>query len=254
MITLLRKIRQRLLKENHFPKYLLYAAGEILLVMIGILLALQVNNWNEKRLNQQKEITTIHALQNELIINQEYHYTLLEGLEENVKKNGFKLIELTKPKPETISETKFLKMVFLTSRIPPYTPKMATFQKIINTEDLSLIQNDSMKTLLIEYQALLNWVQGDFEGLRMSGQMQEEYEKKHLVRLNMVLGSENKWLHLFKDMPKSEFHIQPKNILADPVFENLMVETIISYNYVNRSTDKLLQHIDLMQQFIVRNY
>lgn len=49
MIKFFRKIRQRLLTENKFSKYLLYAIGEIALVMIGILLALQVNNWNESK-------------------------------------------------------------------------------------------------------------------------------------------------------------------------------------------------------------
>lgn len=49
MIKFFRKIRQRLIKENRVSKYLLYAIGEIALVMIGILLALQVNTWNEGR-------------------------------------------------------------------------------------------------------------------------------------------------------------------------------------------------------------
>ncbi len=55
MLKFFRKIRQQLLSENNFSKYLLYAAGEILLVMIGILLALQVNNWNEEGKNKYKE-------------------------------------------------------------------------------------------------------------------------------------------------------------------------------------------------------
>ena len=49
MIKFFRKIRQRLLQENRFSKYLLYAIGEIVLVVIGILIALQINNWNENR-------------------------------------------------------------------------------------------------------------------------------------------------------------------------------------------------------------
>jgi len=49
MINFFRKIRQQLLSENKTGKYLKYAIGEILLVMIGILLALQVNNWNESK-------------------------------------------------------------------------------------------------------------------------------------------------------------------------------------------------------------
>ena len=51
MLKIFRRVRQKLLSDNRFSKYLLYAVGEIVLVMIGILLALQVNNWNEDRKN-----------------------------------------------------------------------------------------------------------------------------------------------------------------------------------------------------------
>ncbi len=53
MIKFFRRIRQQLLTENKVSKYLLYAIGEIVLVVIGILIALQINNWNEAR--SQKE-------------------------------------------------------------------------------------------------------------------------------------------------------------------------------------------------------
>ena len=56
MIKFFRKIRLSLLSENKLGKYLLYAIGEIVLVMIGILLALQVNNWNESRKERAQEI------------------------------------------------------------------------------------------------------------------------------------------------------------------------------------------------------
>ena len=49
MIKFFRKIRQKLLSENKFSKYLIYAIGEVVLVVIGILLALSVNTWNENR-------------------------------------------------------------------------------------------------------------------------------------------------------------------------------------------------------------
>lgn len=55
MIKFFRKIRQRLLTENKFSKYLIYAIGEILLVVIGILIALQINNWNESQKEQLLE-------------------------------------------------------------------------------------------------------------------------------------------------------------------------------------------------------
>jgi Family of unknown function (DUF6090) len=49
MIKFFRKIRQNMIKENKVSKYMLYAIGEIVLVVIGILIALSINNWNEDR-------------------------------------------------------------------------------------------------------------------------------------------------------------------------------------------------------------
>lgn len=66
MIKLFRKIRQKLITKNHFSKYLIYAIGEIALVMIGILLAVQVNNWNNKRTQTKKEEAILKELQEDL--------------------------------------------------------------------------------------------------------------------------------------------------------------------------------------------
>ena len=53
MIKFFRKIRQNLLMENKTGKYFKYAFGEIILVVIGILIALQINNWNQKNSDQK---------------------------------------------------------------------------------------------------------------------------------------------------------------------------------------------------------
>jgi len=52
MLKFFRTIRKKLIEEDDIRKYLFYAIGEILLVVIGILIALQVNNWNEERIRQ----------------------------------------------------------------------------------------------------------------------------------------------------------------------------------------------------------
>ncbi len=59
MITLLRRMRRNLIHSNNTRKYILYALGEIALVVIGILLALQINNWNEDRKNRNLERSTL---------------------------------------------------------------------------------------------------------------------------------------------------------------------------------------------------
>lgn len=69
MIKFFRKIRQRLLSENKFSKYLFYAIGEIVLVMIGILMALQINNWNEHRKLQNTNQILLSKMVGELDLN-----------------------------------------------------------------------------------------------------------------------------------------------------------------------------------------
>ncbi len=66
MIKFFRKIRQRLLSDNKFSKYLIYRIGEIGLVMVGILLALQVNNWNGAKKYSQIELEFLKNLDNDL--------------------------------------------------------------------------------------------------------------------------------------------------------------------------------------------
>jgi len=67
MLRFFRKIRQRLLTDNKFSKYLLYAIGEILLVVIGILIALQIDNWNENRKTRALELKTLKELRADLL-------------------------------------------------------------------------------------------------------------------------------------------------------------------------------------------
>jgi len=58
MIKIFRKVRQKMLEQSKIKSYFVYAIGEIVLVVIGILIALQINNWNENR-KQQSEFNNI---------------------------------------------------------------------------------------------------------------------------------------------------------------------------------------------------
>lgn len=80
MIKFFRQIRQRLLIENptngRAGRYLLYAIGEIVLVVIGILIALQINNWNESRKKEENELQIYH----QIITDLDSEYLIIEGL------------------------------------------------------------------------------------------------------------------------------------------------------------------------------
>jgi len=67
MIQFFRRIRQKLLSQNKVSQYFFYAIGEILLVVIGILIALNINNANEKRKNQEKITTILKEIQTDLV-------------------------------------------------------------------------------------------------------------------------------------------------------------------------------------------
>tara|TARA_R110002073_G_scaffold14554_1_gene59262 strand:+ start:30079 stop:30747 length:669 start_codon:yes stop_codon:yes gene_type:complete len=144
-----------MLTENKFSKYLLYAIGEVILVVIGILIALQINNWNEER----KENTELSQYKQRLIkqfqkdstdllsSNEGYKYitpifktldsTFRENINGNVNKDSIIQIPVfITLQSEFISETHAL-------------------NELNNTGKMSLFKNDSLKDKLTEYQILI---------------------------------------------------------------------------------------------------
>ena len=85
MIKFFSKIRQNLLSENKFKRYLLYALGEILLVVIGILIALQINNWNERRNNDLKESLLVKNIIEDLRLDSIHISQSLSELEDQLQ-------------------------------------------------------------------------------------------------------------------------------------------------------------------------
>lgn len=99
MFKFFRGIRQKLVAQESTRKYILYAFGEILLVVIGILLALQVNNWNEQRKEADLAETYLIALKEDLALDIEnfefqiddlsYQLTQIDSLEEVLSAPSF---------------------------------------------------------------------------------------------------------------------------------------------------------------------
>jgi hypothetical protein len=85
MLRFFRKMRSALIPENRFGRYFFYALGEIALVVIGILIALQVNTWNESRKAGIKERMLLY----EMMKNLESNVTKLENMLEGFKRDNF---------------------------------------------------------------------------------------------------------------------------------------------------------------------
>lgn len=97
MISLFRKIRQSLLQQNRVTRYIAYALGEILLVTIGILIALQVNNANQQRIEKQEKAKVVDSLIEELNENlKEFEGRI--AYFENCRKKGLLILEVSSGK------------------------------------------------------------------------------------------------------------------------------------------------------------
>lgn len=153
-MKLFRKIRFQLLQMKGIKKYILYAIGEIILVVIGILIALQINNWNE----HQKELA-----QEQLILQQlksEYQKNLIQLEEKMLMRNqalescNSLLKQIDNPK--SYSPKNIYTWLAIIGRDPTFDPIK---NDIIGSEKLRLIQNDSLVRFLSNWSSEVYQVQ-----------------------------------------------------------------------------------------------
>jgi hypothetical protein len=156
MIKFFRKIRQKLLSENRFSKYLIYAVGEIVLVMIGILLALQVNNWNE----HQKEQKILNASLSSLKLNLrediknlndqiQYNQTILKAVD-----FSFRLISLAEFDDLPLSN--YSDSIFHVATEKTFFPTTTTFNSMETGTQFQWIKTQDLIQKIYGYYALVD--------------------------------------------------------------------------------------------------
>jgi hypothetical protein len=148
MIKFFRKIRHQFLNENKFSKYFLYALGEIALVMIGILLALQVNNWNEGQKDRAKEETYLLRLHNDLVADTIY----LGSRRERAVQGRAQIYQFIHEIYNTQkTEEDFIRLFALQSfEASSLVMQTSTFEELKNTGLISIIQNQQLKIAMID--------------------------------------------------------------------------------------------------------
>ena len=146
MINFFRRIRHKLIQESQFFKYLKYAVGEIILVVLGILIALQINNWNEDRINRDRETKILKEIREDLLQTENKFQETIINMQETIegKKAIIKTIDEDLIWNDTLQDhlNKFweLKPEYITT----------TSYETLKGWGMSNIENDSLRKDIIE--------------------------------------------------------------------------------------------------------
>ncbi len=195
MITFFRHIRQNLLSQGKTGKYLKYAIGEILLVVIGILIALQINNWNESRKERDREYRILVGLQQDFKNNRSRLEgtivripQLLDTLAKGLDLVDREELEYDQKMQNTILETGYI----LTDLVE------GALNSILSSEKLELITNEQLKNRLTAYPSLI-----------------KKFQKQEAVLENYVLEIQRPILRRYVSLANSTF------VSDDPAFKTL---------------------------------
>ena len=151
MIKFFRHIRRSLINQNKMGKYFKYAIGEIILVVIGILIALQINNWNQNRLNEDLESLYYKRFLDDVREEKQ----ILEAIINYSKKVSFhaKRAIAVFENSTNASDNPIENIIDLyqASQFTDSYSAESTFKELIASGQINLLQNDSIKTALIRY-------------------------------------------------------------------------------------------------------
>ena len=161
MFRFFRQLRHRLLPDNKASKYLLYAIGEIVLVVLGILIALQINTWNEEYKNRQKGKEYMTRLLEELETDQKNMEFNLEFYQDVARYGQNALDYADKGLQEGQTHWEALLSFFQAGQIWPLQQGSATYEELKSTGDFALVDNPEIRKDLVFYygQGLLSYSQ-----------------------------------------------------------------------------------------------
>ena len=224
MIKFFRKIRKNLITENKFSKYLLYAIGEIVLVVIGILIAISINNRNNNRINNSKEISILYELKIE------YKGKLNELNEKVNVRNAMiasanTLLNEIQSKNYSISHDTLNLHLGVTTLTPTYNSTNSVTEELINSGNLYLLKNNELRKLISEWTGEL---------VKLT---EEEEYLVNIIAYNYIP-------YLFKSYPT-------KNILSPIISPNseIAINFSKSTNDVNYNSKKSNKEVNISRLF-----
>ena len=160
MIKFFRKIRQHLLSKGKTGKYLKYAVGEIILVVIGILIALQINSWNNKRISQKQSIGYMKSLVDDIKSDIIQYNANIESYTTDITNNKSLLINDNYKTLDADSILKLVNAFFQPNKITKQTYekiKNASLSESLGTDIVNKAINDYYNLEINYYETLLQW-------------------------------------------------------------------------------------------------
>lgn len=152
MIRFFRKIRIKLLAENKLVKYFIYAFGEVLVVIIGILIAIQINGWNNDRIQAKKEVAYIEEIRKSLLqdLNRIEFIIAFNHKKDSCINRSIELLGTKMSNEERASEFTLL-FIESTTVYEIFRPNNVAFNNMISAETIELISNDSLRMAFADY-------------------------------------------------------------------------------------------------------
>jgi len=249
MIKFFRRIRQQLLKENKFSKYLIYAIGEIVLVVIGILIALAINNSNQNRVIEEKEQIYLNGLKEEFQISKLKLNELIKVNQQNLS-GAKQILEYITHSNELPSETQFSQLLFNTFvNDVSFNPNNSLLNEMINSGSLKDISNAGLRI------QLTNWISTLEQVSRQENDLGVRREKI----FELFQSNENSLRTIFdqagvtQDLgaPARENHNSNLKLLNSTAFENNMLMFILtSYATEKAHYDPLMQDLNAIVALI----
>ncbi len=228
-------------------RYLLYAVGEIVLVMIGILLALQVNNWNEERIRQQEERALLENLLEDLRAAREQSDGFIA--EERKLVENLVLIlgihpEGRKFSPSALQEDEILDIIWdFESNVPVIT----SYAEIKNTGKASLISNRNIREMFTNLEIKLNQLNTLVKDRLTVQQLRIDDIAENRVNFVRYLNGSSSNLEI--DL-SGEAENDYKTLLEQPQVRNLLVIKLVLSKDVMSFREELRAEIEVLISLI----
>lgn len=157
MLSFFRIIRKKLANDNQFLKYSRYAIGEIVLVVIGILIALQINTWNEERKEQKVILSHYIELRNDLNKDLANIKSYIDTVK-TTEKLGIYIYDFLNYNLEKVDSAK-LKMAFISiERYAFFSRSKNAYSNLVSSGDIHLIPSIELKNQLGNYHDIDQWL------------------------------------------------------------------------------------------------